>query len=626
MKKYKLMSPVLATATVMAPASCITSCSNVYDEMASLIQEDILDIFADFSSGDMDTMHKPCHRRTFACGDIFKYIQDKMATNGYREPSGYDKWTDIPEVKAEQEKIGAASESYGNIWYDIEPTVGCERWTPIMIQSHYDMTLQFDSSKESAAAYWQQYGVEYKIDYENETMWTESLHSGGPGQNYMSLGADGGIGIAFMLTLAQSNINSMFRHGPIRLMFTADEGGPTEHFQTGAHLLVQDDKVPDEDGKGYWTNPKTKEVTEIIDFKDSERPFVHKLSRTGQLVSYLDIVSVAALNAKYIYQSAAGIHECVISHVFNENDNVFEIVRQEGDKRFFKITVSGLYGGHSAEDINDGIANALDLLFETVADDDSIEIISVASGDNPYRIPNEATIRFASTKTLGQWQAMCDTKRDEFKRDWKVDGERIKVDVQALGPVGPAPAIINEKSKQLVYFINKLYYGPQIWYDPSHKEVETSVNFCPLTITTYDSENPKMNFDFHITCRSGTQSNLSYFSNIVHGWIAECVPWLGTSLVHIETAVWQKEQYNPIVDLMYEAYKVNKNNAELKNCHGWFEIACLSEITIPGKAPHLVCVGPTIYDAHTNLETLYFDSMAPFIKGILYTFTHANTL
>lgn len=632
MKKYKLMSPVLAAATVMAPASCITSCSNEYDEIASFVQEGILDTFADFSYGDTETSHKPCHRRTFACEDIYTYIKQKMLANGYKSPSGYDVWTNLPEVQEEQTKIGSQDQKYGNIWYDIEPTPGCERWTPIMLQSHFDMTLQFDSSKPEAEQYWQRYGVEYKIDYENETISVESRNSGGPGKNYMSLGADGGIGIAFMLTLARGNINSLFKHGPIRLMFTADEGGPTKHFQTGAHLLVADQTTDLVQDDWYcWEDPSSHQPIKIMSRHESERPFEHEIEKTGEKVTYENIISVAALNSKYIYQSAAGIHECVLSDSFSADasEPIVHVVNRgqgEGKKNFYKLSVSGLYGGHSAEDINDGIANALDLLDGVLNEsgDKTIEIISVSSGNNPYRIPSEADVVFATTKDLSSWEDVCVAKQFEFRQKWKVDGNRININVVDYPEsVLEALAIDNKHSMQLIKFISQIDYGPMWWYDPEHKEVATSVNFCPLTVKPGPSNS--VSFEFHITCRSGWQEDLEDFAEKIHGLIEKDIPWLKDSRFDVEADVWEKADDNPLVDILFEGYRANKVNAELKNCHGWFEIACLTG-AFESNNPNLACVGPTIYDAHTNYETLYFDSTIPFIKGILYAFAHANNL
>lgn len=639
MKKLKLLSPILAVSAAITPTSLLTSCAKDYSELASFIQQETLAIFQRFSNGNNGEIPLDiCHRQTFDCSDIYNFIIKEMQKNNIK-PAGLDKWTNIPEVKKEL----AQDVAYGNVWFDIEPTPGCEDWPAIMLQSHYDMTLQFNSQVSGAKEYWEEHGVTYLRDNEYNFLRTVMLNGAGdPTPDYMSLGADGGMGIAFMMALAESNINSSFKHGAIRLMFTADEGGPTEHFETGADLLNIDSTTQD----GYWKPEGSQDApVEVFDIKANyERPFKHTyIDDEGKTHEYVfnNIISIAALNSQYIYQSTAGMHECIISRELTSTDAPDLLVTQipygGGTGVYkYKIKLDGLTGGHSAEDINAGLASALELLFQVLKFKDPEEadekqkfrIVSLESGNNAYRICNSATAEILTTDTPDEMEIRKKIFENVFKSKYPKEAEKLSLTYQNEESGSPVSiALTNEASNAIVMFANNLIFGPQTWYDEKHEEVKTSLNFCPFTITP-SPNGDKVSLSFHVTTRSGEDDELALFSEAIHWNMDQTLTPVGLvdkdhPVVDVKTTVWQQNPKDKLVDMMVQAYKSNKNTAELKNCHGWFEVACLQKEL---EDPYMVCVGPLIDDAHTSNEVLYFDTLIPVFKGILYVFENAQGL
>lgn len=72
------------------------------------------------------------------------------------------------------------------------------------------------------------------------------------------------------------------------------------------------------------------------------------------------------------------------------------------DKKY-KLTVSGLLGGHSGVEIDRGRANAIKLLAATVCDMDGIRLASIYGGNADNAIPRECTALFTTCDDAEKW-------------------------------------------------------------------------------------------------------------------------------------------------------------------------------------------------------------------------------
>lgn len=152
-----------------------------------------------------------------------------------------------------------------------------------------------------------------------------------------TLGADNGIGVASMLAILQS---SEIKHGPLKCLFTVDE----ERGLTGAQHVSSE-----------WLD------ADMLLNLDSEE------------------------DGRFCIGCAGGIDTCATFKITQEHpqENLF----------FLKISVSGLKGGHSGDDINKGRGNAIQLLARFLWEQKQkypVYIAEISGGNLHNAIPREA--------------------------------------------------------------------------------------------------------------------------------------------------------------------------------------------------------------------------------------------
>lgn len=157
-----------------------------------------------------------------------------------------------------------------------------------------------------------------------------------------TLGADNGIGVASMLAILGSNT---IKHGKLKCIFTIDE----ERGLTGAQHVCAD-----------WLN------ADMLLNLDSEE------------------------DGRFCIGCAGGIETCA----------TFEVKRETptDDLFFAEISISGLKGGHSGDDINKGRANAIQLLARFLWEQKQkypLYIADIIGGNLHNAIPREAKCSIA---------------------------------------------------------------------------------------------------------------------------------------------------------------------------------------------------------------------------------------
>ena len=95
-------------------------------------------------------------------------------------------------------------DDYGNVWFDVPASSGCESFPKIILQCHMDMICACEPGLNP------DYNTEVGIP-----LWEGTLLKG----SRINLGSDDGIGVGIALTIATSNVP----HGPLRILVTADE-------------------------------------------------------------------------------------------------------------------------------------------------------------------------------------------------------------------------------------------------------------------------------------------------------------------------------------------------------------------------------------------------------------------
>lgn len=85
------------------------------------------------------------------------------------------------------------------------------------------------------------------------------------------------------------------------------------------------------------------------------------------------------------------------------NDIKLKLSTAPSHDKKYKLTVSGLLGGHSGVEIDRGRANAIKLLAATVCDMDNLRIHSIYGGNADNAIPRECTALFTTSDDAEKW-------------------------------------------------------------------------------------------------------------------------------------------------------------------------------------------------------------------------------
>ncbi|KIO78494.1 hypothetical protein TH53_03585 [Pedobacter lusitanus] len=197
----------------------------------------------------------------------------------------------------------------------------------VALQGHLDMVQQKSADKLFD---FDSQGIELKIEGDFVTA------------NQTTLGADNGIGVAYILSVLD---DLQLDHPPLEAIFTVNE----ESGMTGAHEMEAD----------FFSARRLLNLDIMVD-------------------DLLRIGSAGAVNVSATQQ--------------------YGIVENNWDT--FEITVKGLKGGHSAADINKNRGNAIKILFRFFAESEiAVSLIDIDAGGLRNAIPREGKAVFAVQST-----------------------------------------------------------------------------------------------------------------------------------------------------------------------------------------------------------------------------------
>ena len=155
-----------------------------------------------------------------------------------------------------------------------------------------------------------------------------------------------------------------------------------------------------------------------------------------------------------------------------------KIVSLSDDDSVYTFKVSGLYGGHSGEDINLGRYNAIECtarIIRSIGEVSPYKIISVVGGDKDNAIPRncETTIALENSCNIKEIIKLCET---QIKRELKDDDAGFTVICEQCDYSGPA--VSNADSVKLVDLISLMRSGPVKMSPFIEEMVETSYNLA----------------------------------------------------------------------------------------------------------------------------------------------------
>ncbi len=269
----------------------------------------------------------------------------------------------------------------------------------------------------------------------------------------------------------------------------------------------------------------------------------------------------------------------------------------------YKLTVSGLMGGHSGMEIGKGRGNAIKLLAEALSAIGTVRLASISGGNADNAIPRECTALFVTESDIDK--VITDTEK-KFKERYKISDSDVTVtlvkadfDLQTLD---------EESTKKVLGIINDNKSGVVSMSADIEGLVESSQN---LGIVRLEDEVLKCTFSVRSSKASAKSALVSDLGTVASRYGADIS-------VRGEYPAWEYKKDSKIRDIACKVYsEMYGKEAEVIVIHAGLECGIFSD-----KIEGLDCIslGPDNYDIHTTEEHLSISSTArvyEFLKIVL---------
>jgi dipeptidase D len=363
-----------------------------------------------------------------------------------------------------------------------------------------------------------------------------------------TLGADDGIGIAVQLAILESGD---IPHGPVECLFTIDEEtgltgafGLKPGFLKGGILLNLDSE---DDGELFIGCAGGRDTTAWFRYSEEPVPDHHKT---------------------------------------------------------FQISVRGLTGGHSGDDIHKGRGNAnkiLNRILWICARDYGLRLAFMDGGNLRNAIAREAfAVVCLPGKNTSRFIERVRTLTEAIQEEYKVNDPGIEI---SLAEPDPAGFVLDKSSQQNL--INALYacpHGVMAWSAEIANFVETSTNLAAIKF-----ENGKIMVT--TSQRSSVESARDDISNMVAS-----VFLLGQAEIQQSTGYpgWKPDPDSEIVRITGKIYeRLFRQKPKVLAIHAGLECGLIGNVY---PKMDMISYGPTIRGAHSPDERLKIETVEKFWK------------
>lgn len=363
-----------------------------------------------------------------------------------------------------------------------------------------------------------------------------------------TLGADNGIGCAAALALI---FDKSVKHPPLELLFTVDE-------ETGLY-----------GAKGL--DPSVITARKMINLDTEE---------WGS-----------------IYIGCAGGFDYNLRHALTWVDNTHKSYKP------YKLTLTGLKGGHSGVDIHRRRGNAIKLLTEVLMEigNDHFEIFGFESGKAHNIIPRDAVVSLTlSSHAAEKLQNIIESKVKQMRSYLaKEDGE-LTITLEEIGH-GPKKVLAPNEKKDLLDLLTLFPHGAYRYHFDGEPVVSVSSNLAIVKITESEVfiQTSVRFFDPH-ECREVEQR----IETLARNYNYDCKRAVGYPSW---TPVWEGSK---LLDLAKKEFKHEFGESpKIKAIHAGLECGIIKERL--GEM-EIVSFGPTITGAHSPTESIEIESVLKF--------------
>lgn len=361
-----------------------------------------------------------------------------------------------------------------------------------------------------------------------------------------TLGADNGIGMAMMLAVMDAE---NLKHPPLECLFTVDE----ETGLTGAAALQP----------GFLTGKRLIN----LDSEDDGIIFIGCAGGIGTKIHF-------------------GVQKDTSSDI-------------QGKLFGFEVSVAGLKGGHSGDDINRGYANAIKLLggyLSLLQENMSVRVASFQGGNLHNAIPREAVAHLAVPyKEKETVRVLLNCYIADVEEAFKSTDPNIRFHMESEAPQDAY--LTKNISEALIQFIGECPNGMISMSKDMPGLVETSTNLASVKL--------KNNNTIEIVTSQRSADNQA--KKVVADQIKNLAESLGAKAVQSDGYPgWKPNLDSAILKITAESYRtLFHEEAELKAIHAGLECGLFLE-----KYPDLdmVSIGPQMKGVHSPDERLSIGS------------------
>lgn len=354
-----------------------------------------------------------------------------------------------------------------------------------------------------------------------------------------TLGADDGIGCAMQLAILDDNT---LEHGPIECVFTRDE----ETGLTGANGMKE----------GFMT---------------------------GDMLINLDSED----EGQFFISCAGGMTTIAKFNIEREN--------AADDYFFMKLSLKGLHGGHSGDDINKKFANSIKLLARFIYLINckyGIKLVSFNSGRMHNAIPRDGVVVFAvPAKYKENISIDLNVFTKEVEDEFHVTEKEIKFNLESHERELVVKEPVNTKFIQALQAVDNGVMA-MCQDEALAWMVETSSNVA--SVATSEKE-----ITIVASQRSNVMSNLANMGNTIKALFELA----GAEVTQGDQyPAWQMKQDSRLTEIVADTYrKLFNKEPEILGIHAGLECGLFSE-----KYPNLdmVSMGPTLRGVHSPDERL----------------------
>ncbi|MBC8344549.1 MAG: beta-Ala-His dipeptidase, partial [Bacteroidetes bacterium] len=272
-----------------------------------------------------------------------------------------------------------------------------------------------------------------------------------------------------------------------------------------------------------------------------------------------------------------------------------------------RISVTGLQGGHSGDEIHKGLGNSIKLINRLILEAGThieIAIADINGGNARNAIPREAFATIVvNEKQMVEFEEFVISFNQIVKKELCITAPGLEVKVEKAGPV--YHVLDRETQTKLCLAVAACPHGEQAWSQTLDNLVETSTN-----LATINTEGDKVLVG--TSQRSSIKSKLDDIVNTV-----QAVFNLAGAKVSASDGYpgWEPNPDSEILRISETSYKrLFNSDPEVKAIHAGLECGLIGE-KYPGI--DMVSIGPDIKGAHTPEERLGIKSTQEFWELLL---------